>query len=97
MLDVKEKIRKNISNKSEFYCFNFLSSESNPNGKFAREQSKELTKRYSTLRSSMRSSISTNPTLEDELPEDIPQISIQDLRISQELLVSPIVLLPHTR
>ena len=97
MQDIREQINRNVSNKSEFYCFNFQNSESHANGKFAWEQPREPSKRYSTLGASMRSSISTTPTLGDELTGDIPQISVQDLRISQELMISPIVLLPHKR
>ena len=97
MQDIREQISENVDSKSGTYCFNFDTSEPIPNRKYAWEQAREPAKRLSTIRFSMRSSVSTNPTLTDELIEDIPEISEHDLRISQELMLCPIVLLPHKR
>ena len=97
MQDIREQISKNVDSKSSIYCFNFDTSEPVPNQRYAWEQAREPIKRFSTLGFSMRSSVSTTPTLTDEVVEDIPEISDHDLRISQELMISPIVLLPHKR
>jgi hypothetical protein len=94
---VRENINKTVEDKSLFYSFNFSTSEPLATEKYAWEQSKEPAKRLSITRSMMRSSLSTLPTLGDDTVEDIPRISDFDLRISQELAVSPIVLLPHRR
>lgn len=94
---VRENINKTVEDKSLFYSFNFSTSEPLATKKYVWEQSKEPAKRLSTAISMMRSSLSTLPTLGDDMVEDIPRISDFDLRISQELAVSPIVLLPHRR
>ena len=93
----RNEISRNVGNKTSFYSFDFNNSEPMGNGKFCWEKPKEPSKRMSTLRVSMRSSLSTLPTLGEELTEDIPRISDLDQRISQELIISPIVLLPHKR
>lgn len=94
---VRDSINQNVEDKSAFYCFNFSISEPIGATNFIWEQSKEPAKRLSTAFSMMRSSLSTLPTLGEELTEEIPRISDFDLRISQELAVSPIVMLPHRR
>ena len=94
MQGIRKQISQTVNEKSSFYSFNFTSGEPNPDGRICWEQTKEITKRLSTLR---RSTVSTMFTSGEELTEDIPNISDLELRISQELMASPIVLLPHKR
>lgn len=95
--NVREQIYQNVESKSLYYCFSFVLSEPALNGNISWELPKDASKRLSTLGGSFRSSRSTVPTLEDEILEDIPEISNFEMRISQELNESPIVLQPHRR
>lgn len=94
---VKNEVENKIQNKTMAYSFDFKNSQPIQNGTFHWEQNKDQTKRLSNLRGSMRSSLSTLPTLGEELTGDIPEIMDFDQRISQELSITPIVLLPHKR
>lgn len=97
MQDIRGQIAENVNSKSNVYCFNFELSEPKPDSRFTWEQTLEPPKRFSTIGFSMRSSMTTSPSWNEEVIEDIPEISEHDLRISQELMISPIVILPHKR
>ncbi|OMJ91037.1 hypothetical protein SteCoe_6502 [Stentor coeruleus] len=95
MNTIRLSINQNIEDKSNFYSFNFSTSEPIGDAKYMWEKTKEPIKRLSQVMSMMRSSLSTLPTLGDELTEDIPEISNFDLRISQDFSIGPIVLSPR--
>lgn len=97
METIRQSISQNVEDKSNFYSFNFSTSEPIGDAKYVWEQSKEPVKRLSQAMSMMRSSLSTLPTLGDELTEDIPEISDFDLRISQDFSIGPMVLPSHKR
>ena len=95
--NIHEQLNQHTEAKSLYYFFSFTTSEPIPNSKISWELPIDATKRFSTIGGSFRSSYSTIPTLENEILEDIPEISNLEMRVSQELTVSPIVLLPHKR
>ena len=92
MLYTKDQIKDNILAKSLHWSYNFISDEAQATSQYKWEEPVPVCPRQS----STRTTLSTLPTLcEEETLEAIPSISESNLRITLELLRTPIVILPY--
>ena len=92
MMYTRDQIKDNILAKSLLWSYNFTTDESQDSHKYEWEEPVTVCPRQSSI----RTTLSTLPTLcEEETLEEIPSISETDLRLTLELLKTPIIILPH--